>query len=750
MDVITSNKVKAAKGRIKSILKTKQAVVVIVLFLVVAVTSTLALANQQTTATPKGIWLSIDEVKKLPTTGPAWTNVKAVADKPLGNGIIGAQTSTHDTQTYASALVYARTGDEVYRRKAANGVMSIVGTELKGPNGDQDNRTLSLGWHLTAYVVSADLINLPAFNAEQNTTFTNWLRDVRNKKLNDDKTLIETHEIRPNNWGTGAGASRVAADLYLNDQADLARAASVFKGWLGDRLAYSGFSYGDLSFQCDASKPVGVNPAGCKRGSISIDGALPDDMRRGGSYKDAPTPTHYPWTALEGAMPQAIMLSRNGYDTLGWSNQALKRSMQYLYDLSVRVSGEWWHGSQEAAKFVPWLTNYAYGTKFPTHNNGEWGRVMNFTDWTHATTKPQEPTADTEAPTPPSNLKSVNATAGNVQLSWSASTDNVAVTGYEVSRDSTVLGFTGSASYTDKTAAASQIYTYGVRAFDAAGNASAKINVAVATTGTTGDTVKPVSSITKPANNSTITAESTPISFTATDNVAVTKVELYVDTQLEATVTDVSGRTSFNANWNTKVAGNGKHTLQAKAYDAAGNVGSSSVVNVTIKLTTAPPPPPPSGPEIKVTASGDARVSQNNSSKNYGKEDFLRVRNYGNESWKTVLKFEVTGLTGAPKSAKLRLFANDGGPDAGTLFAISSNWSEGTISWKTTPVFTTANKIGKSTNTSVNDQSWAEFNVTGKITGNGTYAFGLWSDDDNSIYYSSREGKNKPVLILTR
>src|SRR6185295_2047989 len=99
----------------------------------------------------------------------------------------------------------------------------------------------------------------------------------------DGQTLRSTHERRPNNWGTHAGAARVAIALYLGDDAELARAATVFHGWLGDRAAYAGFEYGDVTWQCDPSKPVGIN-ASCVKDGHDIGGALPDDMRRGASF----------------------------------------------------------------------------------------------------------------------------------------------------------------------------------------------------------------------------------------------------------------------------------------------------------------------------------------------------------------------------------------------------------------------------------------------------------------------------------
>src|SRR5690242_7445227 len=71
------------------------------------------------TTTPNGIWLSSEEVAKLPMSGKAWDHVKAAADGWVGTPKISDQDSRHDTNTLAIALVYARTGNAAYRTKAA-------------------------------------------------------------------------------------------------------------------------------------------------------------------------------------------------------------------------------------------------------------------------------------------------------------------------------------------------------------------------------------------------------------------------------------------------------------------------------------------------------------------------------------------------------------------------------------------------------------------------------------------------------
>jgi hypothetical protein len=79
---------------------------------------------------------------------------------------------------------------------------------------------------------------------------------------------------------------------------------------------------------------------------------------------------------------------------------------------------------------------------------------------------------DTQKPTTPSGLSSESVTSSSFTLKWTASTDNVGVTGYEVFKDGTSLGTTTSLSYNVTGLTASTAYSMTVRAKDAAGNSS--------------------------------------------------------------------------------------------------------------------------------------------------------------------------------------------------------------------------------------------------------------------------------------
>lgn len=89
---------------------------------------------------------------------------------------------------------------------------------------------------------------------------------------------------------------------------------------------------------------------------------------------------------------------------------------------------------------------------------------------------------DTTAPTAPTNLASSNITDSSVDLSWTASTDNVAVTGYDVYQGASVIGSTANTSYNVSGLASNTSYTFTVRAKDAAGNVSTDSNAVNVTT----------------------------------------------------------------------------------------------------------------------------------------------------------------------------------------------------------------------------------------------------------------------------
>ncbi len=319
---------------------------------------------------PAGIWMSAAEIAALPVSGPAWNRLKAEADRPAGKPQLSNQDDEVNVQIMAKALVFARTRIERYRTEVIEACLAAIGTEKGG-------RTLALGRELAAYIIAADLVGLPP---EADQRFRAWLRTLPDMTL-DEKTLRSTHEERPNNWGTHAGASRLAIAAYLGDQAEIARCAQVFKGWLGDRAAYAGFIYGDLYWQADPSKPVGVNPRGASKDGCNIDGVLPDDQRRAGKFKWPPPKENYVYEALQGALVQAVILHRRGYDVWNWQDKALLRAFNWLHTQANFPAG----GDDS---WQPHIINHYYRTKFPAPVPSLPGKNIGWTDWTHGSGEP--------------------------------------------------------------------------------------------------------------------------------------------------------------------------------------------------------------------------------------------------------------------------------------------------------------------------------------------------------------------------
>ena len=315
------------------------------------------------------ILISRSRLGSLPTSGAAWSQLKAVADANAGTPNLSNMDQENNVRVLAKALVFARTGDAKYRTDVIANLKAAVGTE--------GGSALALAREAAAYALAADFIGLaqadPSFDSG---TFRPWLQSLLTKSI-EDRSLRSTHEERANNWGTHAGASRAAIAAYLGDTAELARTAQVFHGWVGNRSAYSGFSFGDLSWQPNPSAPVAVLPSGARMGGQAIGGALPEEMRRGGEFQWPPAGTDYPWGALEGAVLQAEILHRFGYDAYNWGDAALLRAVRFLFD-----TADWRPAGND--QWVFWVIDYRYGTGYRAGAPISPGKNFAWSDWLYS------------------------------------------------------------------------------------------------------------------------------------------------------------------------------------------------------------------------------------------------------------------------------------------------------------------------------------------------------------------------------
>ena len=147
---------------------------------------------------------------------------------------------------------------------------------------------------------------------------------------------------------------------------------------------------------------------------------------------------------------------------------------------------------------------------------------------------------------------------------------------------------------------------------------------------------------------------------------------------------------------------------------------------------------------ISFTPIADANIRENQPNKNFGTQQDIRVRlNFS----RVYVKFNVTGLAGAPSSARLRLWVTDSGSNGGSCYRITNTtWTETGITWNNAPAIsgTALSSVGTAT-----AGTWVEFNLGSTITGNGTYTFAITGGSNDAVDYASRETANDPVLVIT-
>jgi len=188
---------------------------------------------------------------------------------------------------------------------------------------------------------------------------------------------------------------------------------------------------------------------------------------------------------------------------------------------------------------------------------------------------------DTVAPSAPTSLAASGTNQTATNLSWSASTDNVGVIGYDVYQNGVFKANVATTSYAVSGLTASTAYTFYVIAKDAAGNASTASNTANVTT------LAPVADTTAPSAPTNLTASATTATTTnlawtsATDNVGVTGYDVYQGGVFKANVVTTSygviGLTASTA-----------YSFYIIAKDAAGNASTiSNTANVTTTAVTA-------------------------------------------------------------------------------------------------------------------------------------------------------------------
>ncbi|WP_371927449.1 discoidin domain-containing protein [Lentzea sp. HUAS12] len=189
------------------------------------------------------------------------------------------------------------------------------------------------------------------------------------------------------------------------------------------------------------------------------------------------------WASLEGVDPQWIAVDLGGNATISKVKINWEAAYASEYKIQTSADGSSWStkktltgqngGTDETSLTATGRFVRIYGTKrgttygYSLFDLEVWGSVAN---------------GDTTAPSAPGGLTSTGTTSNSVSLQWTAATDNVGVTGYEVLRNGSVVGTPAGTTFTDTGLASGTQFTYTVKARDAAGNLGPASNAVQATT----------------------------------------------------------------------------------------------------------------------------------------------------------------------------------------------------------------------------------------------------------------------------
>ena len=254
---------------------------------------------------------------------------------------------------------------------------------------------------------------------------------------------------------------------------------------------------------------------------------------------------------------------------------------------------------------------------------------------------PTVPVVDTEAPSVPANLTQDSVSDTEVTISWDASTDNVAVTGYKIYRDAVEVGDVAVTTFTESSLSSETSYVYTVSAYDAAANESAQsTGLNVTTDAPFVDTTAP--SIPANLTQDTVTSSSVTISWDAsTDDVAVTGYKIYRDA---VEVGDVAVATFTESGLTDDTT----YTYTVSAYDAAANESAQStgldVTTDAIIVDTEAPSVPANLTEDSVSNT-TATISWDASTDNIGVAGYKVYRDAALVGNVAVTTFADTGLT---------------------------------------------------------------------------------------------------------
>jgi chitodextrinase len=363
------------------------------------------------------------------------------------------------------------------------------------------------------------------------------------------------------------------AKIYVNGVLESSVAASGALYYPGGGLGLAG-KYSDAA----------ANFTGMERG-VAIYGAALSADRIAAQFQAGSPPTIPSGVTATAASGTQVNLSwASSSDAVSVSGYLIERCQGISCTDFQQIANS--TGTSYSDSGLTAATAYSYRSRAVNAGNN----VSDYSSTASATTSGGG--GDTTPPTAPTGLMPTPVSSSQLNLSWTASTDNVAVSGYLVERcqgascsNFVQVGTSASTTFADSGLSASTSYSYRVRATDAASNLSSYSSTATASTQSTGGSGGDVTSPSAPTSLSATAVSSNRIDLTwtaSTDNIGVTGYQVESCQGTSCTIFTQIGTPTSTAFSATGLTALTSYSFRVLATDAAGNLsGYSNVVSAS-------------------------------------------------------------------------------------------------------------------------------------------------------------------------
>ena len=401
-----------------------------------------------------------------------------------------------------------------------------------------------------------------------NTTVTSV---VNNAGAPYDKIIVLVND--PNYGGSG-GAVAVAYNGSYSPQVAVHEFGHTFGGLLDEYNLY--VSNGTLDNKTHANCFAGAPPAADWNGLVAL-----TDYSGGCNYPNwyRPSPcslmlslscTYFNAVSQQQLNAKLDLFAGNPNPTLTLSANPT------LIGLTGSSTLSWSGGNvTTCAASGAWSGNQPTTGSVAVSPSGTSSYTLTCSGASSSVTQTVAVSVDSQPPSVSLTAPASGATVGGLVRMSASATDDYGISRVDFYKDALLLGADNTSPYSmswNTTADSPGSHTLMAKAVDVTGNLGTSWPVGV-TVANVIDTLAPAVTISSPLDGATVNGK-VNVKAAASDNVAVTRFELYIDGVLKASSS--TGGVSLNCNVNPQVKA-GPHTITAKAFDGAGNIGTASI-----------------------------------------------------------------------------------------------------------------------------------------------------------------------------